>query len=64
MQVHAKQTAELIERYGKAAAVVLSARHISAGDARVVLEKEQALSDNFFELVLEAERKVLARRFR
>jgi ATP-dependent Lhr-like helicase len=64
MQIHAKQTAELIERYGKAAAVALSARHVSAADARVVLEKEQALSDHFFELVLEAERKVLAKRFR
>jgi ATP-dependent Lhr-like helicase len=64
MQTHAKQTAELIERYGKAAAVALSARHISAADARAVLEKEKSLSDHFFELVLETERKVLAKRFR
>ena len=32
MQVHAKQTAELIEKYGKAAAVALSARRVSAAD--------------------------------
>jgi hypothetical protein len=63
MQNHAKQTAELIEQYGKAAAVALSGRHISAADARVVLEKEPVLSDQFYESVLEAERKVLSKRF-
>jgi hypothetical protein len=64
MQVHAKQTAELIEKYGKAAAVALSARRVSAVDVRGVLEKEPRLSDKFYELVLEAERKVLSKRFR
>ena len=64
MQVQARQTAELIEKYGKAAAVVLSARRISAADARAVLEKEPKVSDKFYELVLEAERKVLSKRFR
>ncbi|MCW3998611.1 MAG: DEAD/DEAH box helicase [Candidatus Bathyarchaeota archaeon] len=64
MQAHAKQTAELIERYGKAAAVALSGRRISANDAKAVLEKEPRVSDGFFELVLEAERKALSRRFR
>jgi ATP-dependent Lhr-like helicase len=64
MQVHAKQSAELIEKYGKAAAVALSARRISATDVTVVLEKEPKLSDKFYELVLEAERKVLSKRFR
>ena len=63
MQVHAKQTAELIEKYGKAAAVALSARRVSAADVRVVLEKEPKLSDKFYELVLEAERKVLEQTF-
>ncbi len=63
LQNHAKQTAELIEKYGKPAAVALSARHVSAADARSVLEKEPKLSDDFYELVLEAERKVLSKRF-
>jgi ATP-dependent helicase Lhr and Lhr-like helicase len=63
LQSHAKQTAELIEKYGKAATVVLSARHVGAGDGRVVLEKEPNISDNFYELILEAERKVLSKRF-
>jgi hypothetical protein len=64
MQVHAKQTAKLIEKYGKAAAVALSARRVFASDVASVLEKEPTLSDGFYELVLEAERKALSKRFR
>jgi ATP-dependent Lhr-like helicase len=63
MQATAKKTAELIEKYGKAAAVGLSARHVSVADIAEVLEKEPKVSDKFYELVLEAERKVLNRRF-
>jgi hypothetical protein len=43
--------------------VGLSARHVSVADIGEVLEKEPILSDRFYELVLEAERKVLNRRF-
>lgn len=64
MQLQAKQTAQLIEKYGKIAAVALSARGIQTADASGVLEKEPQLSDRFYELVLEAERKVLSKRFR
>jgi ATP-dependent Lhr-like helicase len=60
----AKQTAELIERYGKVAAVALSARRVSVADISVVLEKEPKLTDHFYELVLEAERKSLSKRFK
>jgi ATP-dependent Lhr-like helicase len=63
IQSHAKQTAELIEKYGKAAAIVLSARHVSANDAKGVLEKEPKPSEHFYELILEAERKILSKRF-
>lgn len=63
MQATAKKTAELIEKYGKPAAVGLSARHVAVADITEVLEKEPKVSDKFYELVLEAERKVLNRRF-
>lgn len=63
MQDIAKQTAALIEKYGKPAAVALSARRVRTGDVSAVLEKEPKLSDRFYELVLEAERKVLSKRF-
>ncbi|MFB3888255.1 MAG: DEAD/DEAH box helicase [Candidatus Bathyarchaeia archaeon] len=59
----AEQTARLIEKYGKAAAVALSARKVYPSDVAGVLEKEPKLSDKFYELVLEAERKALSKRF-
>lgn len=64
MRSHAKQTAELIERFGKPAAVALSGRRLSAADAAAVLAKEPKLSDAFYESVLDAERKVLSKRFK
>ena len=63
LQVHAKQTAELIEKYGKATAVALSARRVHISDIADVLSKEPKLSDKFYELVMEAERKSLSKRF-
>jgi len=63
MQLQAKHTAELIEKYGKVAAVALSARRVPTVDIAAVLEKEPKLSDRFYELVLEAERKALSKRF-
>jgi ATP-dependent helicase Lhr and Lhr-like helicase len=63
MQFVAKQTARLIERYGKTAAVALSARRVNISDIKVALEKEPKLSDDFYDLVLEAERKAISKRF-
>jgi Lhr-like helicase len=63
MQLQAKRTAELIEKYGKVAAVALSARRVQTMDIAGVLEKESKLSDRFYELVMEAERKSLSKRF-
>ena len=64
LQTQALQTAQLMARYGKAAAVVLGARRVRLSDVAAVLEKEPKLSDKFYELVLEAERKALSKRFR
>jgi ATP-dependent Lhr-like helicase len=63
MRLQAKRTAELIEKYGKAAATALSARRVLTADIAVVLEKEPKPSDRFYELVMEAERKSLSKRF-
>jgi ATP-dependent Lhr-like helicase len=63
LQLRAKQTAGLIEKYGKVAAVALSARRVQTSDIADVLEKEPKLSDRFHELVMEAERKALSKRF-
>jgi ATP-dependent Lhr-like helicase len=64
LQTQALQTTQLIAKYGKAAAVALSARKVRSSDVAGVLEKEPKLSDRFYELVLEAERKTLSNRFR
>ncbi len=63
LQTYAVQTAQLIAKYGKTAAVALSARKVRSADIESVLEKEHKLTDRFYELVLEAERKALSRRF-
>lgn len=63
MQRRALQTARLITRHGKPAVVALCAKRVKASDVIGVLEEEPNLSDRFFELVLEAERKVLSKRF-
>jgi ATP-dependent Lhr-like helicase len=59
----AKETAELVSTYGKPAAVALTGRRVRVDDALSVLRQERVLSDRFFELVIEAERNALKRRF-
>jgi ATP-dependent Lhr-like helicase len=63
IQRKALQTAYLIEEYGRMAAVVLCARRIQPTEALKILQKEDKLGDEFYELVLEAERKALSKRF-
>ena len=59
----ALETAELMSNYGKPAAVALSGRRVRTDDALTVLREEHSLSDRLFELVIEAERNALKRRF-
>jgi ATP-dependent Lhr-like helicase len=59
----AAMTARLVSKYGKTAAVSLSGRNMQISDAEEILEKENRLSDNFFELITEAEKKSLKRKF-
>ena len=63
LQMQAVQTGQLISKYGKAAAVALSARKVQPSEVSDILEKEPKLTDKFYELVLEAERKALSKRF-
>jgi ATP-dependent Lhr-like helicase len=64
LRVQAVETGELVRKFGKVAVVALSARRVWASDVASVLEKESKLSDRFYELVLESERKALGKRFR
>lgn len=63
INLQAMKTARLVSRYGKPAAVSLSGRNIQLSDAEGVLDKENVLSDHLFELITEAERKSLKRKF-
>ncbi|MDH5663916.1 MAG: hypothetical protein OEY90_05570, partial [Candidatus Bathyarchaeota archaeon] len=63
MKERAVKTARLMSEYGKPAAVALSGRKLKISDVKGILKEEKALSDHFFELVMEAERNALKRRF-
>lgn len=63
LKERALETARLIQKYGKTAAVAFSARKVQVSDVEHVLEKEPKLSDTFYELVLDAERKAISKSF-
>ena len=63
MKERAVKTARLMSGYGKPAAVALSGRKLKVSDVEGILKEERGLSDRFFELVIEAERNALKRRF-
>jgi ATP-dependent Lhr-like helicase len=63
LQKQALQTAQLIAKYGKVAAVALCARRVQPSEVSDILEEESKLNDRFYELVLEAERKAMSKRF-
>jgi hypothetical protein len=60
----ALESAKLISRRGKLAAMALAGRGVTPSAAREILEREQRLSSKFLELVLKKEREALFRRFR
>jgi ATP-dependent Lhr-like helicase len=58
-----KASTGLLQRYGKAAAYVLAGRRITSAEAKTVLRRTHRVSDRLFEGIMEAERRVLRRRF-
>jgi ATP-dependent Lhr-like helicase len=63
LRKQAQQTAQLIAKYGKSAAVALCARKVQPSDILSVLDEEHKLGDKFYELIIDAERKALSKRF-
>jgi len=59
----AVETAQLMTKHGKPAAVALSGRRLKPSDVDEILRKERDLTKRFFELVIESEKKALKRRF-
>jgi ATP-dependent Lhr-like helicase len=63
LMARATNTSRLISTYGKAAAAALTGRGIKVKDAKKILSEEKDLTDRFLELVIDAEREALKRRF-
>ncbi|MDH5782623.1 MAG: DEAD/DEAH box helicase [Candidatus Bathyarchaeota archaeon] len=59
----ALRTAELLASYGKPAAVALTGRRLRVSDVEEIFWQEKKLTDRLFELIIEAERNALKRRF-
>jgi hypothetical protein len=58
-----KASSTLLRIYGEPAACVLAGRRIRAAEARSVLRHNRRMSDRLFEGIMQAERKILRRRF-
>jgi ATP-dependent Lhr-like helicase len=58
-----RESAALLTKYGKSAAYVMAGRRIGAGEAKVVLRRTSRVSDRLYEAIMDAERKVLRKRF-
>jgi ATP-dependent Lhr-like helicase len=59
----ASESASVVEKYGKAAVVVQAGRRLTPADARRILRREKRATDRLFELIMDAERQALRRRF-
>jgi ATP-dependent Lhr-like helicase len=57
------ESADVVRKYGKVAMVVQAGRRLGPGDAKKILRKERRVSDRLFELIMQAERDALKRRF-
>ena len=63
MEQEAIKTAKYLAKWGRTAAIALSARKVKPESVKAILQKEKTTSDNFFEMLIEAERKALKKRF-
>ncbi len=57
------QSAANVMKYGKAAVIIQAGRRLTARDAKRILRKEKHVSEKLFELIMDAERQALKRRF-
>jgi ATP-dependent Lhr-like helicase len=63
MHRKAVKTGQYIAKWGKTAAIALSTRRVKPEKIKVILQKETTPNDNFFEMLIETERKALKKRF-
>jgi len=60
---HALETAELVNAYGRLSAIVLAGKNLRIPDVKAILASETQMSDQLFELITDAERNALTKRF-
>jgi hypothetical protein len=63
IMVEVKETATLLKKYGNAATYVMAGRRIGSGEAKVVLRRTSKISDRLYQAIMDAERRVLRKRF-
>jgi ATP-dependent Lhr-like helicase len=59
----ATESASVVQKYGKPAILVQAGRRLGPGEARRIARKERRVTDRLFELIMDAERQALKRRF-
>jgi ATP-dependent Lhr-like helicase len=60
---YVKQTADLMEKHGVHSAVVLAGKNIHFSDAETILSQSEGITDKLFNLIVDVEKKALARKF-
>ncbi len=60
---YTNKTADLMEKYGTRSALVLAGKNVNLYDAEEILSKTEKADDNLFDLIVEAERRALAKKF-
>jgi ATP-dependent Lhr-like helicase len=63
LRMKAIKTSNLIANYGKSAVLALTGRRLRVRDAKKILSQERELTNDFYELIIEAEKKALKRQF-
>jgi ATP-dependent Lhr-like helicase len=58
-----EESAKLLKKYGRVAAYVMAGRRIAPGEAKVVLRRNSKISDRLYQAIMDAERRVLRKRF-
>jgi ATP-dependent Lhr-like helicase len=63
LKIQAIKTSNIIAIHGKSAVLALTGRRLRINDAKKILSKENKLTNEFYELIMEAEKKALKRQF-
>jgi len=58
-----RESATLLKKYGTVATYVMAGRRIGPGEAKVVLRRNNKISDRLYQAIMDAERRVLRKRF-